>query len=268
MTKVFILAHPQSADYIDDGFFSIDGVEPIKISCGTTKVSSAMFSEANDFFPTYASWNSALFETSVILTIWEHANDLIGDDNVAILHTDIIKNREAEFTWNSLHDLVSDSTSVGLVAGHNYSSVLNDFVVPEHIRFSPENDPMFLHAFDAGVYIWDFIKKYDPDIYDFAFSTNPRLIYSHQFMCTRKVFDELGFKLMRIARQMVFADVSLWMPHVFERLIALYLAKLSNPILTTAFWHSSSSGIHGPGDHNLYGPRGRRFFNIKPRVLQ
>lgn len=267
MTKAFVLAHPQSADYINDGYFNTD-VETIKISCGTTKVSDAMYSEANDFFPTYASWNSALFETSVILTIWEHADELIGNDNIAILHTDIIKNCAADVTWNKLHSLVNDETSVGLVVGQNYNGVLSDFIVPDNVRFFPENDPMFLHAFDPGVYIWDFIKKYDPDIYDFAFSVNPRLIYSHQFLCTRKVFDELGFRLMMIARRLTFNDVSLWMPHVFERLIALYLAKLSTPILTTAFWHSSSSGIHGPGEHNLYGPRGRRFFNIKPRILQ
>ena len=84
-----MLLHPQSEDILSKRAFNTKLAECVHISCGMTKVKSADLSEANDFFPTYASWNSGLFETSVILTVWEHADEIIGNNNVAIIHSDI-----------------------------------------------------------------------------------------------------------------------------------------------------------------------------------
>lgn len=268
MIKAIILCHPQSKDLISKSAFRSSIVEPIRIACGTTKPSNVDYYESNDFFPTYASLNSALFETSVILTVWEHANELIGDDHVAIMHTDLVMHYKSRDTWTKLQKSLetSPNSPIGLTVSSSYQGLWEDWLVPETAPFTPKFDPMRLHAFDNGVYVWDFIKKYDNDIYEWAMDTNPRLIYSHQFACTRFVFDKLGNKLCNVVNRLRLSDIGFWTPHMFERLIALYLAKFGNPILTTAFWHYSSSGSFGPGDFSLYGPRALKYYRVCTRL--
>lgn len=255
MTKTFVLCHPQSKPLLHR-----TGNECYRISCGTTNIADVDFSEANDFFPTYASLNSALFETSVILTIWEHADELISGDAVAFLHTDVVQNDHFD-VWHELESLNPDSA--GLVVNANKKDEYNTFLIDPNINV--RTDPMWLHAFDAGIHVYDYIKKYDADIYEYALDSNPKIIYGHQFRCSRQTFDILGDQLCRVVRDMKFGDMGLWTPHVFERLIGLYLSKLSKPVFTCAFLHYASSSMFGPGDHNLYGPRGRRFLNINSR---
>lgn len=270
MIKAVILCHPQSKNLLKKDFItSQDDVESIKIACGTTKPNNVDFYEANDFFPNYASWNSALFETSVLLTVWEHADVLIGDNHVALLHTDIKHHTKPRDTWKYLNNLINQNADrpVGLTVNIAYKSVWKQMEVPESVKiFTPKYDPMCLHPFDNNIRVWDFIKKYDIDLYEWAFDVNPRLIYSHQFLTSRKNFDILGNKLSSIVNKLRLSDVGLWTPHVFERLIALYLAKIDNPILTTAFLHYSSSGIHGPGSFTLYGPRAIKYYKINSRL--
>ena len=262
--KAIILCHPQSSDELTDGVFN-ESVQPIRISCGTTKIADVDLSESSDFFPTYASWNSCLFETSVILTIWEHADQLIDDDCVAIMHTDIELHSDVDETWEKIIQGASKS-SIGLTAPIRFRGIWNDWLIPDDALCTPADDPFYRHAFDNKIHVWDYIKKYDRDIFDFAMDTQPRLIYSHQFACSRSMFDILGSRLYKVASKLRLRDVGFWTPHMFERLIALYLAQHDEVVLTTAFWHHASSGISGPGEQNLYGPRPFRYYRIMPRA--
>lgn len=269
MIRCVQLCHPASADLLLNSAFKSKLVECIRVACGTTKVKKADFSEANDFFPSYASWNSALFETSVILTVWEHADELIGNNHVAVIHSDIKPHFGAAVTWRKLHNwLDEDKTrSVGLTVPAAYQEMFKDWEIPEDFPMTTKHDPMRLHAFDNKIYVWDYIKKYDPDIYDWAMDVLPRMIYSHQFACSRETFDYLGNRVMQVAHRLRLGDCGFWTPHMFERLIGLYLAQRNpKPILSTAFWHYASSGTFGPGEYNLYGPRALRYYKVATRV--
>lgn len=266
-TTGFVLCHPQSIDLLPHKKKN-KHVNILRISCGTTKIDAADLSESNDFFPTYASWNSALFETSVILTIWEHAEQLFGQNNIAILHSDITPHFDHVSIWKQTNKWLSENKkrAVGLTAPVSASHAWDDWTVPKDVKYVPSHDPMLLHSFDYNVHVWDHIKKYDYEIYSWAMDTQPRLIYSHQFACTRPAFDNLGHKLYSIVHRLQLQDIGLWTPHVFERLIALYLAQYGGePILSTCYWHVSSSGASGPGELSLYGPRPRRYYSISTK---
>lgn len=264
MIKSILLMHPQSADLISRDAFASDLVECISISCGASKVANADLSEAADFFPTYASWNSSLFETSIIMTVWEHADNLIGNNHIAFLHTDVQLHFDAIDTWKRIDDHLNadQASSMALTAPNAYRGLWNDWIVDDGHLLIPKNDPYKIHCFDNGIFIWNIIKEYDHDIYEWAFDTQPLMIYGHQFACSRATFDYLGGKLNQVIDKIRLRDVGLWTPHVFERLIALYLARRGPPTLTTAFWHYQSSGIYGPGDHSLYGPRPVRYYKV------
>lgn len=267
MIKAIELLHPQSADLLADIAFDSELVDRIKISCGTTKIESADLSEANDFFPTYAAWNSGLFETSVILTIWEHADQLIGDDDVAFLHSDIELHFSVAETWRKISDTIADGpASLALTVPAPFRGMWEDWLVPEDAPLYPKYDPYKIHCFDNGIFVWDIIKDYDYDLYEWAFDTQPQMIYAHQFACSRQTFDYLGNNLWEMANRLRLRDLGFWTPHMFERLIALYLARHSKPVLTTAFWHYQSSGAYGPGDHSLYGPRPLRYYRVCTRA--
>lgn len=267
MIKAIILCHPQSKNLLSKKAFHSSHVTPIRIACGTTKPPGVDYYESNDFFPTYASWNSALFETSVILTVWEHADQLIGNDHIAIMHTDVTAHFKAGETWKKLNKLLNDNPTcpVGITVTSSYQGIFEEWLVPENALFTPKHDPMRIHAFDNEVYVWDYIKKYDHDIHDWAMSEYPKMIYAHQFACTRSAFDYLGDKLYAVASKLRLSDIGFWTPHMFERLIALYLARFGKPILTTAFWHYASSGTFGPGEFSLYGPRALKYYRVCTR---
>lgn len=269
MIKAVILCHPSSKSLLNNKYVNNDMVKPIRISCGTTKIKNVHFSEAADFFPTYASLNSALFETSVILTVWEHADQLIGNNHVAILHTDIVPSLPTKQIWGNVLNSINNNHDnvIGMTMPQHYNGMIDDWIVQDNIRLNAKNDPMLLTAFDNNIHVWEFIKRYDYDTYQWCMDTDPRMIYSHQFACSRKIFDKLGSLLINIVNKLRLSDIGLWTPHMFERLIALYLAKIGNPIITRSFWHFSSSGAFGPGHHNLYGPRGRKYYNICSRTV-
>lgn len=247
--KCFVLLHPQSKQLINYNESFTSEVDVAKVSCGTTVVEGCDFSEARDFWPNYASWNSALFETSVILTVWKHIDKLITDQ-VAFLHSDVEINYDKGYTWDNIRKLANE-TNIGLTSPIIFKNSFNEFVIRDQ-RLHPKNDPMFESDFDFGINIWDYIKKYDHDMYDWAVNTQPQLIYAHQFACNKEVFYGLGEYLMNIVNMVKLNECGLWTPHIFERLIGLYLTKYSQSINTTAFWHHQSSGF---GDNKLYGHR-------------
>jgi hypothetical protein len=265
-----VLCHPSSKDLIDRSAFEAADIGHFRIACGASRILDVDYSEASDFFPSYASWNSALFETSVILTIWEHADEMIGDGNIAVLHSDVTPHFDAGTTWSQINSWIDEhpTRSIGLVVPDYYSSTYEDWLIPESNPLNIDHDPMWLHAFDNNIFVWDFIKKYDFDIYQFALDTKPRMIYSHQFACSRAVFDNLGFRLYEIAHKIRLQDVGFWTAHMFERLIGLYLAKINpNPLITTAFWHHCSSKSGNLESMNLYGPRALKHYKIASRAI-
>ncbi len=271
MIKGFVLCHPQSLDLLPRSAYTTKHAQLIRIACGTAKIADADLSEAGDFHPTYAAWNSALFETSVILTIWEHAQHLIGADNVAILHSDIdLHFKPAETWWRVAGWLRAKSNrAVGLTVPVSLLGIWDGWLVPDSAPFVPAYDPMALHSFDNKIHVWEYIKIYDPDHYQWAMDTQPRLVYSHQFACSRTAFDALGAKLYAVAHRLRLQDVGFWTPHMFERLIAIYLARYGGePLLSTCFWHQSSSGALGPGELALYGHRPRRYYQLTTRWNQ
>lgn len=267
MIEAFLLCHPQSTDIISKDAFKSKYVRCRRIACGTTKIDNSDLSESGDFFPTYASWNSALFETSVILTIWEHADQLIGDKHVAIMHADVQHHFRASVAWKKVQRLLDKNpdSAIGLTAPARFVGIWDDWLMPDGANCTPHYDPFFRHHFDDGINVWDYIKDYDCDIYDWAMESQPKLIYAHQFACTRKTFDYLGDRLYRIASSLRLRDVGFWTPHMFERLIGLYLARRAEPVLTTAFWHHAASGVGGPGEQILYGPRPLRYYKTADR---
>ncbi len=268
MIKAVVLHHPQSICLLRKSAFKPVIVSDINISCGTTRSKRAELSEANDFFPSYAAWNSSLFETSVILTVWEHADALIGDSNVAFLHTDVTPHFLPHKIWNKLDRSLTKNPMVpiGLTIPHSMRQIWDGPVISNPASFKPKFDWMFTHDFDNNINVWEYIKKYDNEIYQWALDTQPVMIYSHQFACSRKLFDILGSKLSEITNKLLLRDVGFWTPHLFERLISLYLVKYgSDPILTTYFLHHASSGVMGPGNLSLYGPRPLKHYKTTRR---
>lgn len=268
MLKAVMLCHPSSKDLVPKSTFKPKNVDCIRIACGTSKVKGTTYSEASDFFPNYASWNSALFETSVILTVWEHADQLVGNNNVAIIHSDIKPNFNPSEIWFNVERWIDEikERPVGLVIPASYTNRFDGWVLPEDFPMTSRYDPMLLHVFDNNIHVWNFIKEYDYDIYEYAMDVNPKMIYTHQFACSRGVFDILGNKLYNVASRMRLRDCGLWTPHVFERLIGLYLAKSHDPILSACFSHFASSCSFGPGECSLYGPRALRFYKTHTRA--
>ena len=69
-----------------EGFREIeqhDDVEDIKISNDFNM--NADYLAKSDFYPTYSAWSSVIGNASIILTVWEHADQLIGNNHVAFL---------------------------------------------------------------------------------------------------------------------------------------------------------------------------------------
>jgi len=270
MIKTFMLMHPQSAILAGKSAFRSKYVSLKKISCGTTKVKGSDLSEAADFHPTYASLNSCLFETSVILTLWEHAEELLGDDHIAILHSDVsIKGKSGE-TWRRLNKSLDENPDrpIALTIPNTFDALWKDWIVPDNHMLRPKYDPYNIHCFDNGIFVCELIKKYDSDLYEWAFDTQPEMIYAHQFACTKKAFNSLGANLYKIVESLRLRDVGFWTPHMFERMIALYLARQGEPMLTTAFLHYQSSGVYGPGDHSLYGPRPLKYYHTIGKAIR
>jgi len=267
--QAIMLVHPQSADLLKKSAFRTKQANCYRIACGTTKPKNVDFYESNDFFPTYAPWNSSLFETSVILTVWEHADALIGDNDVAIIHSDIEMHFNPGETWKKIDGWLRENPkrSVGLTAPSSAIGFWDGWEIPEEYPVTPDQDPFMRHCFDNKIHVWDFIKQYDRDLWDFAMDEKPDMIYSHQFACTRATFDQLGNKLYDIAHRLRLGDIGFWTPHMFERIIALFLAKYGGePVLSTAFWHHASSAVAGPGELSLYGPRALKFYQVCTRA--
>jgi hypothetical protein len=262
MVDVILLHHPQSPDLLGNQIENDEDVTVHRIACGTSKVVAGAYSESGDFNPNFASLNSCLFESSVILTAWEHIDELAKSDVVAILHTDVDKNYAGVDLWRKIAAFTK-THNVGLTMSPDHLFKFKDHVLVDNARLRFKNDPYRVHSFDHGIDVWGIVQKVDKELYEWASNENPVMIYSHQFACSKRVFKKLGVNLYKALSRINLADVGLWIPHIFERLIALNLAKLGYVKITDYFRHYGSSGIKGQADLKLYGPREYKFFRLR-----
>ncbi len=254
---LFVLKHPQSQDLYDGENSEL--VRTVRIACGTTVVANADLSEAADFHPTFATWNSTFFETSVLLTVWRHAAELIRTSHVAFLHSDVTQ-REP---WVETLASADQRSAIGLTIPWHADP---RGVAVDSDRYRYRRDPMLLHSFDAQMRVWDEVRRLDRDAWEYAEAENPPLVYSHQFLCPTPTFLNLAAYLYKHASRLRFHECGLWTPHVFERLLALWLARHTTTKLTAAFLHHGSSSATGPGEHGLYGPRPLRYLQLCPML--
>lgn len=261
-----MLHHPNSLNLIRLKDFRSRRVKITHLNCGFTHSFKPGYRES-DFFPGYASYNSILFESSCILTLWEHQDALFDDGPVMILHTDITPKFRVAETLDYIENL-GDRFAVGLTIPSYHADRFDSLEISDVDQFRYKIDPWHLMNFDGIIDVWELVKIIDPEAWEFAENTNPVMIYSHQFAVSRDVFDKLGYQLCQIATQLRLGQCGLWTPHVFERIIAIRLAMMSNPVLLAAFSHQSSSGPKGEGSLTLYGPRTYKYLRIKSRMME
>ena len=262
--NVVFLHHPNSIKTFRLKDFRSRRVDVTHINCGLTHSYKPGHRES-DFFPGYASYNSILFESSCILTIWEHMNDLFDDSPIMILHTDITPLFRVADTLDYLEQF--DSFACGLTVPSYHANDYDQLVIEDADKYRCSVDPWQVMKFDGVVDIWDLIRVIDPEAWEFGMDTDPIMIYSHQFAASKDVFNKLGYKLCQLVTQLKLGQCGLWTPHVFERIIALRLAMETEPRLLAAFSHQSSSGPKGDGALTLYGPRPHKYLRLKSRVL-
>lgn len=261
--NIVFLHHPNSQLTID-----LESIPKqynvININVGINSSFKNGYRESSDFHPTYACYNSILFESSCILTVWEHSESLFVDGPVIISHTDVIP----RFSFDELLSIIpGDNYSIGTTIPSYIVDKYNTLIIDPK-EFSYDLDPWQITDFDGYIDIWDLIRKIDPEAADWALQNNPYMIYSHQFMTDRESFEKLGHQLKKIIMPMKLEDCGLWTAHVFERIIAIRLAMLNPPIITSFFSHMSSSGPKGPGSMTLYGPRSYKHFKMFSKSLQ
>jgi|688.fasta_scaffold497362_2 hypothetical protein len=235
-----------------EGFREIeqhDAVEDIKISDDFNV--DADYIAKSDFYPTYSAWSSVIGNASTILTVWEHADQLIGNNHVAFLNGRSMMQRSASETWDGLLEVIDEDTSLGIASCLKSN---NDLVLTDDFRYF---DLYSENSFDVNTHIWDMIRKYDAEAYNYAFDSKPRMIIDCQFMCTRQVLDVLGYKLLLVVEKMKVRDTGMWTEKFVERLLGIYLAQLTVSVYTTAFWCRSED----------YAVRPSRFLNVKPKVI-
>ena len=269
MIEIFINTHPSTYDCLDMSVFKNDSVRARRIACGMTKPKEFDLSEVSDFFPSYASLNSSIFESSIILTVWEHIETLCKGNYIGFLHTDIKPFFNIKVLWkNLLDDLACGTTSLGVSFPSEYESAQqSEWLLKEEYILRPSIDPMFHNRFDLEKSIWDIIKRIDADIYEFAMSKNPDMIYSHMFMTSMNTFDKLGMRLRHALEKLSAAELGLWTPHLFERLVGLYLANISNVKNVCAFTHYAGSSPLKPSAFALYGSRAYKHYKTSRKIF-
>lgn len=236
----------------------------IHLNVGINNAFPGGLRESSDFFPSYACYNSVLFESSAILTVWEHSESLFIPGPVIISHTDVTPMFDfSEFERILPNGRFSIGTTIPSYIIEKYDELMID-----PTNFSFRLDPWHIAQFDGYLDVWDLIEKLDPVAAEWALDNDPYMIYSHQFCVDRETFENLGSQLYDIVMPIRLEQCGLWTAHVFERIIAIRLAMMNTPILTSMFSHLSSSGPKGPGSLTLYGPRAYKHFRMFSKSLE
>lgn len=259
-----VFLHHQNSKVTMDFNLIPENFNVIHLNVGINNSYPNGLKESTDFFPNYACYNSVLFETSAVLTIWEHADSLFVPGPIIISHTDVTQ----RFTFEELLSLTHNGTySIGTTIPSYVVDEYDELVI-DPTKYTYRLDPWHIADFDGRLDVWGLINTLDPEAAEFALDVDPFMIYSHQFCVDRKTFDALGFALSKAVIPMRLEQCGLWTAHICERLVAIRLAMLNTPILTSMFSHLSSSGPKGPGDLTLYGPRAYKHFRMFSRNSQ
>lgn len=254
---IVLIGHPQSADTIQPEWFG--GQTVTMINAGYARPQFGALSEAHDFYPNYAALNSAIFESSVILTACKHAKQLFNSGIVGFLHTDITPRFEPAEIWDTVTKSLETNNAVGMVIPAPLSAAVTT-IAPE-LHFTTDTDAYLYNDFSPGINIWRLIKEIDIELYEWAIATKPHLVIAHQFCCRLELLLQVGHQLNEYLNRIDLGSVGPCTPHVFERLVALLLAKYGGPPkLLAAFTHALSS--HNAGI-NLYGPKRYRYYQCQ-----
>jgi len=261
LLNIVFLHHPNSQNLLKLRDFRSRKIQIEHLNCGFTNSYKEGLRES-DLFPSYCSYNTILFETSCILSVWEHANEIFQDGPVVILHTDIIP----RFPFSKTIDYLSglDSFACGLtIPEHHHSDTL---VVGNVDDYRASLDPWRTGRFDGLVDIWDLIRTVDKQAWEFAHDHDPVMIYGHQFAVSRDIFDKVAKDIANIVLKLRLGQCGLWTPHVFERLWAIRFAMQTDPMLLSSFAHKLSSGS-GDSDLQLYGHKSYKFMKLRSRIF-
>jgi hypothetical protein len=266
---IFALAHTSTHNCLDMKIFKDKFVNIKTIACGFTKPEKYDLSEVSDFYPSYASLNSSIFESSVILTIWEHMKYLCKGSHIGIVHTDIIPFYKKAELWTKIKsELASPRCTLGISFPMEYSEAqVGVWELKNEYVLRPSVDPMLHNRFDPERSIWDIIKRIDPKIYHFAISKDPTMLYSHMFFTSIDNFNKLGFKLKNALEKLSAIELGLWTPHLFERLVGLYLSEISDVKNVCAFKHFAGSSPLKPSTFALYGTRNFKYFKNSRKIF-
>lgn len=269
MIDIFALAHTSTHNCLDMDIFNDQYVNAKTIACGFTKPDKYDLSEVSDFFPSYASLNSSVFESSVILTIWEHVETLCKGTHIGFVHTDIMPFYKKEELWSRIEsELTIPECTLGISFPTNCTeSQTGVWELKDNFVLRPSKDPMLHNRFDPEKSIWDVIKRVDPNIYEFALSKDPPMLYSHMFITSMKNFGKLGFKLKNVLERLSAIELGLWTPHLFERLVGLYLTEISDVKNVCAFEHLAGSSPLKPSTFALYGTRNYKYFKNSRKIF-
>ena len=269
MIDIFINCHTAGYDCLDDSVFEHESINAKRIACGMTKPSKYDLSEVADFYPTYASLNSSIFESSIILTVWEHIENMSDNEYIGFLHTDIEPYFTKHELWAKIIETLSpNNVSLGVSFPEIYKTIQNgEWDLKNDYVLRPSIDPLVLHKFDLERSIWDAIKRLDRPIYEFAMSKDPPMIYSHMFITTRKIFNKLGMRMRNMLDRLLASEMGLWTPHLFERLVGLYLSELSVVKNVAAFSHHAGSSPTKRGSFSLYGTAGYKYYKTSRKIF-
>lgn len=228
-----------------------------QINGGMTCVDGVL-SEARDFIPNFSHLNSILFESSVILTSWQHMDQVFGQSHVAFVHDDITKTEYFDEGIELINSGPTSGASYGITTPSGINVGRLDFTDSQHFRCS--NDPWWMSSFDMRVNVWAALREYDEEAYEYVKYNDIPMIYGHQFICTSDVFAKLGASMASVLDRVTLSNTGLWTPHVFERIIAIRLHMYSHSVhrLLNLYHHDLSSGH---GKNKLYGVREYKFIS-------
>jgi hypothetical protein len=126
MIDIFVNCHTAGYDCLDDSVFEHKSINVKRIACGMTKPPKYDLSEVADFYPTYASLNSSIFESSIILTIWEHIENMSNNEYIGFLHTDIEPYFPKNELWAKIIESLSpNNVSLGVSFPEGYKIIQN-----------------------------------------------------------------------------------------------------------------------------------------------
>lgn len=262
MLNIVFLHHPHSLNLIRYKDFRSRRINKIHLNCGFTNSFRDGIRES-DLFPSYASHNSILFETSCILSVWEHVDEMLIDGPIAFLHTDIIPQHNIIDVIEFISNIESFACGLVIPEHHDVGDSLQ-INNTDFYRYSM--DPWHITKFDGIVDIIDLLRIVDSEAWEFANDTNPIMIYGHQFAVSRNIFNKVSLDIANIVSRMRIGQCGLWTPHVFERIWAIRFAMEIEPILLSAFSHKLSSGSR-ESDTQHYGIRPFKYMRTKSRIF-